>query len=336
MITKELVDFIKKSKNEGKSNEQIKAVLMQNSWLSTDVEEGFLAANPPAPLSVPIPPPTYSAPLFVPPILNVIPNNPQASVGSILGSMNINRPTVLNTIPKKSHKGLIIFIIIILLLVAGGVSAYFFRDNLKTLPLIKKFFPAVEVAVEVPAVPSPVIVPAEMPVLPPPAPNCDGNMDCLIAAASTCQPISATISSTGPNPLIQGFDQMSKTKYEIKNSTNPNSCILVYSLLSSSVSISDANRKLALSEGLTSAQIDAQLKSMNSSFVDFTSQFGNPPTTCVSTKATIVSYLTDAKNHFSAGDGGVQISMGTNSSGTGSTNTITNTTSTGQKLVCTQ
>ncbi len=328
MITKELVDFIKKSKGEGKNESQIKAMLVGNGWLSTDAEEGFLAANPPAPMSVPTPPLTSLAPLFVPPVLNILPNNPQASVGSILGSINTNRPTILSTMPQKSHKGLIVLIVVVLLLIAGGVSVYVFRDNLKTLPLIKKFFPVQAIVGEVPVVPPPVVVHAEVPVIQV-VTNCDNSYDCLITAATMCQPISGITSYSMPNPFFQTLDQSGQTKYEIKSSQDLNSCTLVYSLLSSSFSISDANRKLTISEGTTNAQIDAQLKQMNASFTD---SF-KVPTTCVSNKNIIISYLTDLKDRPGTGDS--NISIKSNPNGPGTINIITHTTSTGQKLICT-
>lgn len=64
MITKELVDFIKREKSAGHSSEQIKSVLVQNGWLSSDVEEGFRTIDTP-PVSAPSPaappPPTPMA-----------------------------------------------------------------------------------------------------------------------------------------------------------------------------------------------------------------------------------------------------------------------------------
>ncbi|MFA7285832.1 MAG: hypothetical protein WC011_03225 [Candidatus Paceibacterota bacterium] len=43
MITKELVDFIKAEKTKGKNEEEIKTLLMQNSWNEGDIKEGFKA-----------------------------------------------------------------------------------------------------------------------------------------------------------------------------------------------------------------------------------------------------------------------------------------------------
>jgi len=121
MITKELLDFIGVEKKNGKTDEQIKEVLVKNGWLASDVEEAFRHVK----LAVDsIPPPVAPAPIS------------QISTSGKEAVM-----------PKNSHKGLLISIIVILVLLAGGASAYFFRDNLKTLPLIKNFFPQTDVAV---------------------------------------------------------------------------------------------------------------------------------------------------------------------------------------------
>ena len=49
MITKELLDFLSKEKATGRTNEEIKSVLVQNGWLTSDVEEGFQALENPLP-----------------------------------------------------------------------------------------------------------------------------------------------------------------------------------------------------------------------------------------------------------------------------------------------
>lgn len=41
MITKELVDFIKAEQTKGKSEEEIKTLLIQNGWNEGDIKEGF-------------------------------------------------------------------------------------------------------------------------------------------------------------------------------------------------------------------------------------------------------------------------------------------------------
>ena len=41
MITKELIDFIKKSKQEGRTEQEIRSLLIPNGWLPSDIEEGL-------------------------------------------------------------------------------------------------------------------------------------------------------------------------------------------------------------------------------------------------------------------------------------------------------
>ncbi len=334
MITKELVDFIKNQKSIGKNNEETKILLIQNGWLATDVDEAVLSLMP-----SPYMPPVSNVPYISPSTLN----NYAPREIPVLSPAEFIKPTTgaVKVMPKKSHTGLILSIIFVLLLIATGASAYVFRDNLKTLPLIKKFFPAVEVVGvvevvgEVPAVPPPVVVPAEVPVVPivqPVAANCDGNMDCLIAAAAKCEPISGVVSySNLPFPFFKGLDMSGTTKYEIKSSQDPKSCTLVYSVLSSSFSVSDINRKKILAEekGSTNADIDAQLKTMN----DGSLETINIPTTCVSNSSALSSYLVDLKKQTSGQPVDLKFSTSFKMSSNVSETTIT--TSSGQKLICT-
>lgn len=102
MITKELIDFIKLSKAEGKNDEEIKSVLLKNGWLNLDVEEGFRAIN--------------------------------------LNSINIAENSA-----GGSYKKPLVLAIIVFLLLAGTASGYYFRNDLKTMPVVRNFFPSQEV-----------------------------------------------------------------------------------------------------------------------------------------------------------------------------------------------
>ena len=112
MITKELLDFLSKEKATGRTNEEIKSVLVQNGWLASDVEEGFQALEVPTPAPVP----SSSQRPFV---------NPAA-------------PQVV-TMPKHGRRALLF--LILLFVFGGSASAYYFRDNIKTWPVIREFFP---------------------------------------------------------------------------------------------------------------------------------------------------------------------------------------------------
>jgi len=111
VITKELLDYIKGERAKGVSNEQIKSTLVQNGWLPSDADEAFRSMD--------VPPPVVSDPV---PTL---------------------RPVL--ELPPKHHyarRSAIIFLIVILLL---GGSAHAFRDTLKTLPVIRDYFPEEEI-----------------------------------------------------------------------------------------------------------------------------------------------------------------------------------------------
>src|SRR3989344_4012001 len=196
MITKELVDFIKKSKGEGHSNDAIKDVLVKNGWLASDVEEGFKQLVTPLPAPIPVTP-TPVAPALAPQtpnipmqpvsaaqpapapamphLQNVGMNMPHVGVGipnmqtrpSVV-TPNLNqmpnqmppmqRTAAVSVMPKR--RGLSpVLIIVILLLFAGGASGYYFRDSLKTLPVVKTFFPAEQTT-------APIVPPEENPVAP--------------------------------------------------------------------------------------------------------------------------------------------------------------------------
>src|SRR3989338_7377951 len=137
MITKELVDFIKKSKAEGHTDQSIKDVLTKNGWLPADVEEGFrdlskppLASTPPpvAKTETTIPPSTvYQAPSLSSMKINPTPvSSPVASpqMSSTLSSTERPLSASVNVMPKKSHSGILTFFIVLLFFVALGAPAY--------------------------------------------------------------------------------------------------------------------------------------------------------------------------------------------------------------------
>jgi len=142
------------------------------------------------------------------------------------------------------------------------------------------------------------------------------NYQCLIAAAAKCQPISANVSFAGTPSLFDPITQSGQTAYEIQKASSTSSCILKVSSSINAFTISDSDRKKALALGATDAQITAQLKGMNDSLKSTTVA----PLVCPGSPSIIVSYLTDAENG--------------NSKSEGSSEAVTYTTSSGQKLVC--
>jgi len=151
--------------------------------------------------------------------------------------------------------------------------------------------------------------------------TCD-NYQCLITAASVCQPILVTISYTDiPFPLNPDMSASGQTKYEIKKASGLNDCILIFSSPIAVLSVSDEGRQAALNNGMTDNQINDQLQTMNNSL----KSVSDVKTTCQSNASIISEYLTDAKN------GNTKVEGKVNSAG----QTTTYTTSSGQKLACT-
>jgi hypothetical protein len=153
---------------------------------------------------------------------------------------------------------------------------------------------------------------------------CD-NYQCLIAAASKCQPISVNISYSGfPFPFDPNISMSWQQKYEIKKSSGVNDCSLIFSFPVVYFSISDEGRKAELALGkITDAQINTQLQTMN----DSTKSATGIQMSCLSSTKAIVDYLTDAMTNMKTGDITFDISSDLNGN-------TTYTTTSGQKLVC--
>ena len=199
---------------------------------------------------------------------------------------------------KKSGKKLIIIIVLVLILLAGGALAYWKF-------VLQKQSNVVQGSGQ-----------TQTPVA------CD-NYDCLISAASKCQPISVSVSySNMPLPLLSEMYISGQANYKIEKSSGVNDCVLTISYPVRSITISEKGRKDALAQGATDAQINAQLQVMNDSMKS--AAVAQQQTRCPSNASVISIYLNDAKN------GNYKIE----SSGTLTDQTTTYTTSSGQKLEC--
>ena len=282
MINQQMLDYIKQQMQQGVSQEQIKNSLTANGWQSQDIEEGFnkIAAT----------------------------------------------PNLYSTAPVATSSGAwkIIAGVIIGVAVLGG-GAYLASQTIfksKETPKISNEVsnqPSTETPVNTTTSQSSQQSAAQSQSQNPENKNCD-NYQCLITAATQCQPITTTISySNLPFPLNPDMLTAGKTQYEIKKSSDTNNCTLIFSSPETTFSISEKGRQAALAQGMTDAQIAAQLQTMNSSVNSEVAT--KSQTTCPSNANAIVSYLTDMQN----GTQNVQ------SNG----QTATYTTSAGQKLICT-
>src|SRR5437016_1763031 len=124
MVTKELIFFIRQSKTAGKTNDQIKAALLQSGgWANSDIEEGFrqvaLGDGTPSPAPNIPASPVAAAPQTRPtPLVNFPPNMQGQIQAQMINPINQRPMSVARPGPikKKGHGVLIFFIILLLLL----------------------------------------------------------------------------------------------------------------------------------------------------------------------------------------------------------------------------
>jgi hypothetical protein len=156
--------------------------------------------------------------------------------------------------------------------------------------------------------------------------NCD-SYDCLINAAKDCRASTGMITySNISNPVISTVLSSGKTKYDIKPSGS-SSCVLEYSFYDVSTSFTGKARADMVATGMTSDQIDLQIKAMNEG--SKTSE--GVPSICISDKQTIFDYLTDRKNGVVAD---MDFSFSADLTSGESKQTINTTTSSGKILTC--
>lgn len=105
MPNQELIDFIKKSKAAGQTDEQVKSALKQSGWQETDIDDGFKS------ISISAPAQNYSDVLY---------RNKQGS------NFEVSE--------NKSSKKLVVAIIVIFILLAGGAFGFYYFNKFETLP----------------------------------------------------------------------------------------------------------------------------------------------------------------------------------------------------------
>jgi len=114
MINQQLLDFIKSQLLKGLDKETIKKELLGNGWAEVDIQEGFNA------VSAPVVNPTIN------PVVNPI-INPVVST-------SLNNPILTQNTNHSSKK--VLLIILAFFIIAGGVSGYYFRND---IPVVKDF-----------------------------------------------------------------------------------------------------------------------------------------------------------------------------------------------------
>lgn len=203
MLNQQLIDYIKKARETGLPDEQIRASLINNGWQPNDVEEGFKS--------------------FVSPVSSMPTVSPTEK--SYSGDVYGNKPTTIIGGKSSSNKKLIFAVVIILVLLAGGAGAYYFRNN---LPFIKNFIaeqsitstpnnlPASNSALTSSTMPSTVTSSTENPVSTSEK-DCGQNLDCFIEASKECS--LAKINHSMPLNIF-GTEVITSTFMEIRGITD--------------------------------------------------------------------------------------------------------------------
>lgn len=287
MVDPQLLNFIKQQQQGGVSREQTKTILLANGWPGASIDEAFASLDTPVVPTVP----TSAPQARVTPIQSVAPAS--ASTESPIWK--------------------IMSVLLILIILGGGaffVKTMFFKDA-----------PATETSqgAKESETSSTTTTTQTSSV-------CD-NYTCLIALAKECTPGSVVVTYTNQrNPLMVGLASSGKNEYQIEKGATPAECSLRFLPLESTLSLTDEGRAEALKEGVTEAEITAQLKLMNDSIKEAKYDWS----VCKSDPSTIVSYLTDLMNGVGT-EGKLSVSLSTGKS----VSTSEVTTSSGSKIICT-
>ncbi|MCF7833891.1 MAG: hypothetical protein K9L98_02520 [Candidatus Pacebacteria bacterium] len=293
MVNEQLLGFIKNQLQLGIEKDKITSSLLSNGWTLEDVTDGFNALNIPT-------------------------DNPPVSAEVPVNNNNNN-----------NSKFLITTLIVILFL--GGLSAYYFKDNIASLSILKYFTGNDNVeevsnivtneedtkAVDLDQSAQDLLTSTTDPL------SCD-NYQCLISAVPECRPVSVVVSySDKPFQFFPGMLISGENKYALQKSSDLNKCSLVYSSANTFVSISEEGRKSALKNNITDTQITEQLKTINDSF----KISAGMQTTCSGETTAILSYLEGNNADTQNGDSSTEITSNLNGN-------MSYTTPSGEKLTC--
>jgi len=135
MINQQLLDFIKQQLQVGLTKEKISSQLLTNGWTPQDIEEGFRATVLPMPTTTP-PVSPYSGASY---IQNT---NPVKTAEIQQQTFQPQVQQIFSTRTENHSNKKLFLIILIFILLATGASAYYFKDNLISLSIIKNLFPS--------------------------------------------------------------------------------------------------------------------------------------------------------------------------------------------------
>lgn len=256
MINQQLLDFIKSQLLKGIDSETITKELQGSGWAQTDINEGFSAIN--APMANPV----------INPIINPVAFN------------SINNPILTQTVNHSGKK--VLLIIVTLFVIAGGVSGYYFRNDIPVIKdLIKsKSVPVNEIQQEGNTqaqiqkesnIVQPqqeqnqgvvVTEPTQESVKTGPI-NCGTEMKCFMSAVKTCAP--AFVEQTTTLNIFGIYSQTNKTKMTLTGYDSAKKCGYLSKVISANVDYSPEIKATPEYKAGTNEQKNADLAEPNAS-----------------------------------------------------------------------
>lgn len=132
MADQQLVDYIKKARQAGQTDDQTRALLYKNDWTESEVSEAFTALNPQPEVNSPKPQPQ---PQVVSQPVQTQPKPQPQVVNQPQPQIQPQKPQTGMPFVRKSHTLLKLLIVLIILAVLGG-AAYFVAGQYLNIPLI--------------------------------------------------------------------------------------------------------------------------------------------------------------------------------------------------------
>lgn len=241
-----------------------------------------------------------------------------------LNNQNKNSTEFVRKSPNAGS-GILVFIILFLLLAGGAFAAYKYiylpRKNIVNNNVLNQSNSTTTAITSATSSTNEIMATTTS--------TCN-NYDCLITAASQCQPITAIIDSKTPHPIFPYMTISGKAKISINQGGSLTKCELISSSIGEPVaSIAKEEQAKLLSQGYTQSDLDFQLQDINNSFKENQNSSNNTDTICKSNTVILVQYLKDLKDQKN-----IKSEFSAHTTLATTTSTAIFTTSLGQKLTC--
>lgn len=117
------------------------------------------------------------------------------------------------------------------------------------------------------------------------------DINCLINLAQTCQKGELSYHASGPFPLVEGLMYEGTTYFKIDGKDANGVCTFIQQSKGGSFTLTPEGRQAAIGRGMTEAEIDAELQTMNESIND--EAVLASISTCSGTSANVATYMTN-------------------------------------------